>query len=567
MGQTRHIRQDWKILSSAMPGSVPEVIEILLANRDLDPRHIAGDIKDLEPHLAMRGMRRGAGLMAQHMAEGHKIVLIGDYDCDGITSTAQMALFLREAGYGNYEVVIPLREEGYGIPERAVRQNPDAKLFVAMDCGTLDRKPVELARSLGADCIVIDHHEVPEGEIAPASVLINPKHPECGSRFKEFCASGLTLLFLASLRRAIGNAFPAPALGGKYLVLAAIGTIADLVPLVSANRILAGSGLRNLNGHCFPAASQLARAAGLSGKTLTAGHVSYYIGPRINAAGRIADGRIAFDLLTSQDRENLADLALELNRLNARRQTQEEIIVKEIRERFAGGAPGARTLVMGDPGWPAGVVGIVASRVQQELHYAPVVIFSIDPADGMARGSARSVPGFDIHLALKQCADLFSKWGGHKAAAGLTMPASKIGEFAVRLEKIALGYPEEVFQPRGKVDMELPPSLLGLQLWEALRRLEPHGMGNPAPVFVLRDTPVTVKKAFGKAQNHLRLGFGNGLEGVYWRGAQRHCHLGVDRTDRLDVIFQVDWDSFHGKLMLDVKDVGNFFNGRGGKRS
>ena len=204
MGQDRLIRPRWKILNDRIPATVSDVIDIILQNRNIDRRDICGELKDLSEHLCIRGMAEGAGLLARHMADRNKIVVVADYDCDGITSAAQMALFFKEIGYENFRVVIPSRDEGYGIPERAISENPDAKVFLALDCGTLDLGPVRLARSMGADCIVIDHHEVPAGPgsvLAPASVLINPKHPECCSRFKEFCASGLTFLFLASLRR------------------------------------------------------------------------------------------------------------------------------------------------------------------------------------------------------------------------------------------------------------------------------------------------------------------------------------------------------------------------------
>ena len=559
MGRDCLIRPRWKILSQKVPRSVAEVIDILLDNRNLDRESIALEIKDLAVHLSMRGMEEGARLLADHMAAGDKIVLVADYDCDGITSAAQLSLFLAETGYDNYSVVIPSRQEGYGIPERAVRENPDAKVFVAMDCGTLDLKPIELACSIGADCIVIDHHEVPNGQLAPASVLINPKHPECCSSFKEFSASGLTFLFLASLRRAIGNRFRVPALGGKYLALAATGTVADLVPLVSANRILTRSGLNNLNANSSAPLSQLANTAGLAGKTLTAGHISYYLGPRINAAGRISEGRIAYDLLTGVPPGDLSRLALELNGLNARRQAEEEKIINQIRQRFAAGPPRTRTLVMGDPSWPPGVVGIAASRVQQELHYAPVIILSIDEDKGIARGSARSVSGFDIHIALSRCADLLLKWGGHKAAAGLTVEIGRIDEFAQRFEQIAQDSPDEIFIPNGRADMELPLALAGIPLIEALRQLEPHGMGNPSPVFALRKAPLVVTKSFGKENNHIRIRFENGLDGVFWRGAQRYSAVSRTKKSRLDIIFQIGWDGFYNKPMLEIKDLGTFF--------
>jgi len=578
MGRHSLIRPHWKILSDRTPATVADVIGIILQNRNLDQASICGELKDLSGHLCMRGMADGAALLAKHMADGNKIVVVADYDCDGITSAAQVALFFQDAGYESFRVVIPSRDEGYGIPERAILENPDAKVFLALDCGTLDLKPVRLACSMGADCIVIDHHEVPVStpgsgpgkELAPASVLINPKHPACCSLFKEFCASGLTFLFLASLRQALRNAgtgIPLPALGGKYLALAATGTIADLVPLVSANRILAQSGLRNLNAKASAPLSCLAATSGLTGKALNAGHISFYLGPRINAAGRVSKGQIAYDLLTADESPRLMELARELNSLNAKRQAQEEKILKDIRARLAGRPPTGRTLVMGSPEWPQGVVGIAASRVQQTLHYSPVVIFSINESQGIARGSARSIPGFDVHHALSMCAELLVKWGGHKAAAGLTIEADRIEEFSNRFEEIAREYRAEIFVPRGKVDLELPTVLIGSELIRALEKLEPHGMGNPAPLFAMRGIRFEAGKIFGKEKSHVRLEFENGLEGVWWWGADRFAEIAGERRNRhgphpkhaLDMVFQVGWNGFHKKLMLEIRDIGSLF--------
>jgi single-stranded-DNA-specific exonuclease len=584
MRQDRLLRPRWDILNDSSPATVSDVIDIILKNRNLDRSTVAGELKDLSGYLCIRGMNEGARLLAKHMANRNKIVVVADYDCDGITSAAQVALFLREAGYQNFRVVIPSRAEGYGIPERAVSENPDAKIFLALDCGTLDVQALRMACSMGADSIVIDHHEVPQSvsgsapgpELAPASVLINPKHPGCSSSFKEFSASGLTFLFLASLRRTLRSAVTGwsaetglslPALGGKYLALAATGTVADLVPLVSANRILARSGLRNLNANSLPPLSCLAATAGLSGKTLTAGHIGFYLGPRINAAGRISEGQIAYDLLISDQPSRLDRLARELENLNAQRQAQEGKIVKEIGARLAESPPTSRTLVMGSGDWQPGVVGIAASRVQQDLYYAPVVIFSTDENKGIARGSARSIPGFDIHRALSMCADVLIKWGGHKAAAGLTIAADRIEEFADRFEGIARQYPAEVFVQRRKVDLELPLPLVGRELVQALQELEPHGMGNPAPVFALREVRVSSVRTFGKEQNHLKLEFDKGLEGIWWRGAKRFHQICGDQKNNSgsspwqgsDMVFHVGWNGFQNKTTLEIVDLGRLF--------
>jgi single-stranded-DNA-specific exonuclease len=602
MGQDRLLRTRWKILNRRSPAAVSDVIDIILQNRNIDPHTLTEELKDLSEHLCIRGMAEGAHLLARHMASRSKIVVVADYDCDGITSAAQVALFFQDIGYQDFTVVIPSRSEGYGIPERAISENPDAKVFLALDCGTLDLKPVRMARSIGADCIVIDHHEVPfdnvhhpssgDGDtdedfgpqsisshcspsmgdlsgyaLAPASVLINPKHPECRSPFKELCASGLTFLFLASLRRALQSlktGLRLPALGGKYLALAATGTVADLVPLVSANRILARSGLRNLNANTSAPLSCLASAAGLAGKTLTAGHIGFYLGPRINAAGRISEGRIAYDLLTSDEPSRLSRLAQELEGLNAQRRVQEEKIVRDIGARISETPPTRRTLVMGSARWQAGIVGIAASRVQQNLFYAPVVILSIDEETGIAKGSARSIPGFDIHRALSACSELLIKWGGHKSAAGLTILADRIEEFADRLEEVARQHKDEIFIPNGKVDLELPLAFVGPELVKSLGKLEPHGMGNPAPVFALRRSRFNSVKTFGKGQNHLKLQFDNGLEGIWWRGAQsffqdkkRPAH--TDSGQGMDIIFHLGWNSFNKKTMLEIVDMGSLF--------
>jgi single-stranded-DNA-specific exonuclease len=554
------VKQYWELLEAKRPDSVQEVLETLLINRGVGPSFLNTSLRDLEPYLKIRGMDEGATLTARHLSEGHKIVLVGDYDCDGITSAAQFSLFLKDIGYRFYDVVIPNRAEGYGIPERAVLKHSDAKLFVALDCGTLDVKAVSKARSQGADCIVIDHHEVPEDGVAPASLLINPKQPDCSSVFKEFSTSGLTLLFLARLRKAIGKNFSRPILGEKYLSLAALGTVADMVPLIEGNRIIAKTGLNHLNQVTYAPIREIIDVAGLTGKSLTAGHIGYYLAPRINAAGRISDAHVAYDLLVSDNTKEIKELTQKLNRLNSQRQHQEDTILRTVRERFNKEAFKRRTLVMGDSQWPHGLVGIVASRVQREIHYGPAVIFSVDEKEGIARGSARSISGFDIYSALKQCDDLLIRWGGHRMAAGMTVALDQIDVFRDRFEEIALQYDAEVFTPKGKMDLELDLTLIKPELLDALRQFEPHGLGNPAPVFVSRHKKVSIQKVFGRNNDHLRVLIGNSVKGVFWRGNHHQQMRHLQEGDMLDVIFQLEWDNFDRGPVLNIKDTGHFFS-------
>ncbi|QCQ21674.1 single-stranded-DNA-specific exonuclease RecJ [Desulfoglaeba alkanexedens] len=547
------IRRQWTVQCEEVPSTVEEVIALLLRNRGLTPESFLGlELPDLERYLRIRGLDEAARIMARHLSNGHHLVLAGDYDCDGVTATAQMSLFLKDIGYDHFAVVIPTRENGYGVPLRAVTGHPGARLLVAMDCGSLDVETVAAARARGMDVIVLDHHEVTADGTAPATVLVNPKHAGCPSAFKEFCASGLVLLFLTRLRKALEDRWPRPVLNGRYLALSAVGTIADMVPLIEGNRIIAAEGLRAINRGVSLPIEQIRGVSGLVGRKLTAGHVGFYLAPRLNAAGRVADPLTAYRLLVENDRGRAAGLSRDLNLLNLRRQQEEVRILEEVRRRLNGRPPETRTLVVGDSRWPPGLVGIVASRIQQELHYGPVVVLSIDSREGTARGSVRSVSGFDVHEALGLCGDLLARWGGHKMAAGLTVAVDRIEAFADRFEAVAQSADPEVFVPRGRIDLPLDPELVTTELYEAIQELEPHGVGNPAPVFVSKGVDVQVQRIFGKNGEHLNLLVGDSVPAVWWNGA---ASLPAGRTIRGDVVFQVDWDAFRQRVALDVKAV------------
>ncbi len=549
----------WQLAEPCLPRNGEEVLEILFRNRGVDTSFLETPLAELEVHCGCCGMTEGAALVASHLKRGSRIILVADYDCDGITSAVQMSLFLREIGYGNFETVLPDRSEGYGIPLRAVLDHPDASLFIAMDCGTHDFQAITAAKGIGADTVVIDHHEVGRSGAAPASILINPKQPGCPSRFKELCSSGLTLLFLTRLRKALAGTYPSVSLGGKYLALAAVGTLADLVPLVDGNRIIARNGLVALNTSPFPPLSRIAEYAGLGGKRLNAGHVGFQLAPRINAAGRMASPRIAYDLLVGEDAASIDQGALVLNQLNQRRQAQEEAILREITARFADSVDGHRTVVLADPSWPVGLVGIIASRVQQELLYGPSIILAVDPEKRIARGSARSIPGFDLHHALQKTSDLLLKWGGHKMAGGLTLSIDKLDAFAEAFEKTASELPTETFVPVGRVDMELPVELATDELLQSLGPLEPHGPGNPRPTFAARGIRVSTARRFGKSMEHVSMTVANRFPAVFWRGSRALSAVGEGLEGPLDIVFQLDRARNANTPLLSIKDMGQLF--------
>ena len=550
------MNERWELRSERRPGSVDELLEVLLENRGMEPAQLRPDIRDLARYAVVKGIDEASRTVAKHIKAGSKIVLVSDYDCDGITSIAQASCFLRDIGYRRFDTFIPLRSEGYGMPTRVVHEHPDASLFLTFDCGTRDVESISLARSRNIDTVVIDHHEVLSGGTAPAGVLVNPKQPDCHSAFKELCAAGLTLLFLTRLRKALGDGFPHPKLGGHYLQLAALGTIADMVPLVEGNRILARQGLASLNANASAPMRRLIEAAKLEGKELTARHLGYQLGPRINVAGRLAHAGLAFDLLTCRSEERGSQLAQELNRLNNQRRSDEQGIIEEIRCRIGEVPAGRRTLVLGDPGWPVGLVGILASKLLQDLQLGAVVILSIDEPAGIARGSARGIQGLDLHRALSACDDLLVKWGGHRMAAGLTLETKAIDDFAARLEAIVSGHPPALFQSRWTVDVCMDPLWVTPDLFYSLRELEPHGAGNPWPSFLFRKVGIQPMGWLGPRKNHLRVLLADRLPGIVWRAVERPDHCRWFNGRPRDVVFELSWDDYRNEPFCDIKAVG-----------
>lgn len=540
-----------------IPSSCEEVLEIITTLRGIDEDLLKEpSLAKLEPYLRIRNIEEGARLVADHLSQNHKVVVVGDYDCDGVTSVAQWIFFLEDIGYDNYSVVIPHRSEGYGFPKRAVEENPDAKIFIVVDCGTHDVESIQMAVDRGADVIVIDHHKIDDiNKLAPAKALVNPKHPDCPSCFKDFCSSGLTLLFLVKLRAFLPDRFNKPKLDSRYQALAAVGTIADVMPLTGANRIIARSGLEKINEERFLPLKILKELAGIKNRKLSAGHIGFYLAPRLNAPGRIADPMIALRFLTSPDSEIISDLGSQLNHLNTKRQIEEGKVFRKVigylREMEARGKR-RRSVVLADKNWHPGVVGIVASRIIQEYHYGPVIIGSVDD-DGIVRASGRSVPGVDICEVLSRCEKYLLRWGGHEAAAGLSIEYDQFEKFADHFEKVLRDWPEHCFTRKLFIDCELPISLVSRELLEILELLEPYGQGNPAPTFVSRNLRLTDAKIFGNGHKHLKLLFGSRIHGIMWRGGA--FVTGIRPGIRCNVAYQLEWDPKQEQCLMVVKDM------------
>ena len=558
----------WEIGSLRTPESIDEIIDLLLAHRGLDRASLACRLADLPAHAeGLRGLDAAAAHVACAVREGRRLLLVGDYDCDGLTSIAQLALFLRQAGFRNFAAETPpSRAEGYGVPLAVVRANPDARLVVALDCGTHDHEALQAAREQGAEVVVIDHHAIPDANaLAPATVLVNPQHPGCPSAFKAFATAGLTLLFLTRLQRALGGdaGAPDPLRNGDLLALAAVGTVADVMPLTGPNRILVRHGLAALSQGCPAPLQALREVAGIANRAPDAGQIGFQIGPRLNAAARMEDAGHALRLLLSEDRAEILRLAHRLDALNRRRQEQVEAIFAELRPALAA-MDERRTVVLADPRYPLGVNGILAQRVVREVH-RPALVMQAFPDEGLATGSARSIPGFDLFGALHACSDLLTRWGGHAMAAGATLCLADLERFRERLEAVAQAQEAGVFRPRERADLELPAWLFPRdesernrmlrRLLDALRELEPHGLGNPAPRFALRDREVRSLRAFGRGgkPQHLEIGLDNGLNAIVWGGATEAV---VEPGERIDLVGTLDWDDYRGGARVIAKDLG-----------
>jgi single-stranded-DNA-specific exonuclease len=499
-------------------------------------------------------MDRAVARICEAVARRERIVAYGDYDVDGVTATVQLVDFLTSLG-ADVGWYIPHRlTEGYGLNPAAVERlaAQGTKLIVTLDCGVTAVAEVDRAAELGVDVVVVDHHRV-SPELPRAVALLNPQQPDCQFPSKELCAAGVTFFLLVALRRRLREqgAFT----GGvepdlrPYLDLVALGTIADVVPLLGVNRLLVRAGLRQIGRTARPGLKALIDVAGLDrNQPIGAGQVGFRLAPRLNAAGRLDDaGRAVRLLLRDASAEDAQSIAKELDEENrVRQQIEGEILSVALTEasgRMQGPHPPS-ALVMASPGWHPGVVGIVASRLVERTR-RPTLLLAIDGEE--ARGSGRSIAGFDLHAALASCDELLTRYGGHRMAAGLTLPAKDVPALRERLERWAAErITAEQFEPQCRIDAQVTPGLLNEQLAEQLEQLAPFGAGNPEPMlaaFGLRGHARVLEAKQRGAEPHLKLqlpregravldaiGFGLGAQAPLCDGPiDAAFHLGLDQ--------------------------------------
>lgn len=486
----------------------------------------------------------------------------GDYDADGITSTAMLQRVLEMLGADVGHFVPDRMTDGYGLQPATIRRlaAEGARVIVSVDCGIRAIEAAEEARALGVDLVITDHHE-PETTLPRAVAVINPRRPDCRYPEKSLAGAGVALKVVQALlegHEAAEAALP------SFIKMAAIGTLADVVPLVGENRVIARYGLDGLSrGPHGTGLEALLEESGLTGKRLDSFHVGFVLGPRLNAAGRMSHAGMAVDLLLARgrDAEARADArqrARQLTDENTRRQEREASILDDAR-RMVEQDPsvgGHSLLVVAGDGWHRGVVGIVASKLVDQFH-KPAIVIALDGDVG--HGSCRSIPAFDMLGALEAHADVFEKFGGHRQAAGVTVTRAQLPEMRRQLTAWANARLEPSdLVPRLRIDAALGlPDITGAVI-EGLRQMGPFGMANPKPVF--RAAPVDLPQAPRVLkERHLSMLVrqnGRTFRGVAWRAAEREPFLAANRFG-LEVAYSLDENEFRGERVteLTVADV------------
>jgi len=527
----------------------------------------AGEAADfLQPTLAglgdpflVRNLEAAATRLRQAIARGEQVAVLGDYDVDGVTSTALLVMVLRRFGL-NPRFVVPRRsEDGYGLSRSAIDRaleggRPD--LFVALDCGTNSYDEVAYLRGQGIDVLVVDHHRSKERPLEDG-VLINPHvhedGPEGESAWRHLCTVGLVFKLAHGLLKQLRAENHPVAFGIKLrddLDLVALGTVADLVPLRGENRILARHGLRILQATQRPGLRALMEIAGVKpAQGITPPDISFRLGPRINASGRLADAALSVELLLSDDPVFCAETVRQLEAFNRERQEIERAITEEAERIIETQFADAAGVVLFAENWHPGVVGIVAGRVTRKYNRPCIVLGN---EGELAKGSGRSVDGVNLVEVLGRCGEHLASWGGHPMAVGISLPKGQLDAFRARFSAAVRAHAGgDIAEARLELAAWLTPEQISERLMDELEALHPFGQGNAEPVFGVRGVVLSAPPEVFKAQ-HFRFNFEDGrgrrLHGVAWKGAHKLPRAGVP----IDLAVELKWNHFNGRKLLQL---------------
>jgi single-stranded-DNA-specific exonuclease len=546
----------------AREAGIPPLLALVLANRGFgEPveadRFLSASLADIHDPLTMLGMESAVARLFSAVTAGEKVCVYGDYDVDGVTAVALLIDFFRKIGLDSLYYIPNRLEEGYGLSIEGVRSvaATGAKVIITVDCGITAVKEAQLCAELGIALIITDHH-TPGPLIPAACAVINPLQPGCPFPFKYLSGVGLAYNLAIALRGALRRAGhfearPEPNLR-EYLDLVALGTVADIVPLVDENRIFVKHGLNELTRSARLGVQALKKVAGVDGP-VTCGAVGFRLAPRLNAAGRLEDAALGVELLLCNDRQQGEAIAAELNINNLERQTLEQEILREALE-MVGNDPllkGRKSIVLASGTWHPGVIGIVASRIV-ELFYRPTILIAMQNGNG--RGSGRSIPNFHLYDALRACSERLLKFGGHKYAAGIAIDEANLDKFVSSFDAVAGGLLSDAdLIPELAIDGVIRPAELTLELAGQIERLAPFGMGNPEPLFLLRGARLISRRVLKGSHLKLRLACGELV--VEAIGFNLDHEVAVGET--VDLVCSLQINNWQGRsgLQLRIRDI------------
>jgi len=528
----------------------------LLSNRGLhnpaDAHAFLGIDASLSPDpFALYGMDAAVNRIYRALLGAEKVAIYGDFDADGITSTALLVYGLSQLGI-NVVPYLPHRlNEGHGLKIAALEQLHAAgvNLIITADCGITGAAAVKKANRLGMDVIVTDHH-TPTIELPPALAVVNPKHPASVYPFKELAGVGVAYKLLQGVYRGLNRSPDIP----EVLDLVAVGTVADMTPLLGENRYLVNRGLQQMNTNLRLGLKELLAKAGLKENKLSANHITWMVAPRINTASRMDNALPSYELMMTGSVERAQELADWLERKNLERQQITQQAGEHARVQIA--ARGVQPILVVDAGdFPAGVSGLVAGRLTDEFYRPAVVVKS---GKRVSTGSCRSIPEFNIVAALQQCGDLFLEYGGHAQAAGFTLLTHNLPLLEERLLKMAAGQLAGLdLRPRIDIDAAVQLNQLNQTFYAEMQRLEPYGQANPAPVFLSRKISVVACRTMGNTAEHLRLRLQQGdvaFDAVAFGAGDNMKEI----TRTLDIVYNLELDQWNGRssLRLNLLDFG-----------
>ncbi len=530
----------------------------LLRNKDITgdeeiQTYLYGNLQDLHPASLMKGIPEAVRLLEMKIAASARIRIIGDYDIDGVCATYILLRGLRAAG-AQVDTDIPDRiRDGYGLNRELVERAHSAGVdtIVTCDNGIAAVEEIAYAKELGMTVIITDHHELHE-QTPPADVTVNPHQPDCPYPFKNLCGAAVAWKLVCELWESMQ--ISSEMLYGDLLMLAGFATVGDVMDLVGENRILVREGLKLLRTTQHPGMSALIQVNELKRENLAAFHIGFVLGPCINASGRLSTAKRALELLDTEDPEAALVKAAELKALNDERKFMTEQSVKEaFRQIEKNGWEYDRVMVVYLPDCHESLAGIVAGRIRERC-YRPV--FVLTRTEEGVKGSGRSIPSYSMFEEMSRCKELYTRYGGHPMAAGVSMPEENVETFRARLNELC-SLSEDDLTEIVHIDIALPFQYVSERLVEELRLLEPFGKGNEKPVFAARNVQILESRVLGRSQNVLRLKLrdesGYDLDGIYFHDEMQEVLQDLQRVSKLHILYYPEINEYRGRRTLQVR--------------